>query len=296
VILPDELMAVRMRMLRKCEAGRTATVADQVGPRATILAPNCPPEPSEHPPPPPTLFSLVIAPRNPASWLGGACLAFVTGVVLLLSALSRLSEIVDHIEAATTILIVAPTLVSAYLSVRAANDIAEQLTVTLRRLLGAVGVLTLICAIGLVVQHVPAYGTKGAPPPPPDLRALRWLWTGAAIALLAITAALLFGWRHIDGLNKYAERRAPRQVPDHDLMSVLNPEAAEDGKRVPRVPPPDRWLSTNEGDLVPWGWLHPAQEIDRASPSSVDKYFWTKFCNRPLVGWVQEIFRYDPTR
>lgn len=131
VILPAELMAVRMRMLRKRDGAVVANVADQVGSRATIVAPEVecakaaklmPP-----PPPPPTLFSLTIAQRSTASWHSGAWIAGLTSLVVIATALFWLPTHKDAPTDAVTILIIAPTLVAALLSARAGSELAEEL-------------------------------------------------------------------------------------------------------------------------------------------------------------------------
>jgi hypothetical protein len=92
VILPSELTVVRLRMLRGRDNKRVATVADQVGSRATVIAPQfddgrVPNSPSKslrsavqrQSPPAPTLLSLVLTQRTAGSWWAGAVLALLQG-------------------------------------------------------------------------------------------------------------------------------------------------------------------------------------------------------------------------
>ena len=289
VILPSELTAVRIRVLRARKGKRLATVADQVGSRATIVAPDFPDEDAhdqQHRPPLPTLFSLAITQRSPASWYGGVWIALLTGVAILATALWWLPKDQGQATDAITILIVAPTLVATLLSVRAGSEIAAQLTVTLRRLIAAVGVLAAICAIGLVAQDEPdKIGTHA-----PDLTGLKVLWLTVAALLLGIAAVLSLGARRIRRLNASGRRPAPRALKDPRPGKVINPD------RRPPIPPPDRWLAADEGELVPWGWLNgPPGEQNGTHPPYSDRCYWQATCRTPLVKWVQEIFDYEST-
>jgi hypothetical protein len=257
-----------------------ATVADQVGPRATIVAPDFPEEAAGHwppPPPPTTLFSLVITQRSLSSWYGGVWIALLTGIAILLTALLWLPRMESTRTDAITILVVAPTLVAALLSVRAGSEIAEQLTTRLRRLIGAVGVLAAVCAVGLIAQT-------------PDPNGLEVLWFATAGLLLCIAAALWLGAYRIRCLLAFGRRSAPRVVKDLRTGKVLNPNA----DCALRIPPPDRWLAADEGELVPWGWLEgpPGKPLGRCPPYP-DCCFWQSACHTPLIRWVQEIFHYQ---
>jgi hypothetical protein len=293
VILPPELTIVRMRMLRIRGRRRYATRADQVGSRATIVTPPLPDRSRKARPPVPTLLSMVITERSAASWYGGFWIASLTGAAILASALWRLREIVDHTDAVAAILVVAPTLVSTLLAVRAGSEIAEQLTAGPRRLIGAVGALAALCAVGLVVQGMPVEPSPiaklfGAAPQVPDLTFLWWLWALAGCAMLYVAAALLFGARRIQSFIRWGQRLAPREVPvrDHSVGNVLNP------RRAPRIPPPDRWLAANEGDLVPWGWLYAPPS--KTKQTHADRCFWQDSGPAELVDWVHQIFGYVP--
>ncbi len=322
VVLPNELAAVRMRMLRMTDGNRCATVADQVGSHATIVAPEicdsaktaeqetaCNQQASEAQQAcagraqsgrrqddgawSPTLFSLVIARRSPAMWYGGAWIACLTAIALLLVATLWLPEIVEHIDAGVATLLLAPTLVAAVLSVRAASEIAEQLTTMLRRLIGAVGVLAAACALALVVQPgLPGPNlrqrVRGETPPIHHLCLLQYVWFGAAILLLFVAVALLAGGLRIKRLLAFGRRPAPRYVSNSDLRPgrVLNPKGAE------KIGPPDRWLNADEGDLVPWGWLNGASSF--AITKGSDALFWSghRSTSKQLVEWVREIVHY----
>jgi len=278
VILPSELMAVRMRMLRARENKRRANVADQVGPRATIVAPDVDGEGgSEGRAPAPTLLSLVITQRNPASWYGGAGIALLTGVAILATALLWMPLTDSESTGAITILIVAPTLVATLLSVRAASDIAEQLTKTLRRLIGAVGVLAAVCAVGLVAQGEAHPGRQRIAPSD-----IKWLWIASAVVLLLIAAALLVGACRIRCLIAFGRALRPREVKKPCPGTVLSPEGA------PRIPPPDGWLAAGEGELVPWGWLDTSSCELSTSPSSSNGCFWPAAPDAQLIKWVRD--------
>jgi hypothetical protein len=74
---------------------------------------------------------------------------------------------------------------------------------------------------------------------------------------------------------------------------VLNPPG------YPPIRPPDRWLNADEGDLVPWGWLHGRLTPAAAAPdvTDVDKSFWDDCpsCDRDkLVTWGREAIGYHP--
>jgi len=274
VVLPRELTAVRIRMLRAEGRARRATVADQVGSHASIVAPQFEPAPDGGGHWLPSLFSLVIAQRSPASWYGGCWIAALTGVALLAVAWWRGGQVLEKSDAAVAILVLAPTLVSALLAVQAGSEIAEQLAATPRRLIGLVGVLAAISAIGLAVE--------------PGLCGLQGLWSGTGLALLATALTLWRGGRRIERFLHFGGRVDPRYVPTPEEGEVLNPA---DG---PRIGPPDRWLAAGEGDLVPWGWLH-GEGPDATSASVVDAIFWGSELPhaRGLVGRVQETLGFE---
>ncbi len=289
VILPDELMAVRVRMLRKRDSAIVANVADQVGSRATIVAPeaDCARAAGQRPPPPPppTLFSLSIAQRSTASWISGAWIAALTGAAVMATAWGWLPTSDSASTDAITTLIVAPTLVAALLSVRARSEFAEQLTATLRLLIGAVGVLAAICALGILAHRTgrpPALGSAG----------LKWLWVGCSALMLAIAASLGFGAARIRKFIAVGRRPAPRAVPAKDIEEerALNPRDA------PRISPPDLWLDADEGEVVPWGWLDAWPYEPHGFASFADDRFWGEEPNRELVEWVQDLFCYTPSQ
>lgn len=295
VVLPNELAAVRMRMLRMIEGDRRATVADQVGSHATIVAPEF--EQSGHGRRDghwsPTLFSLVITQCSPASWYGGAWIASFTGVALILVAALWLPEVVRDADAGVASLMLAPTLVSTVLSVRAASEIAGQLATVLRRLIGAVGVIAATCALALIVHPGPPEPTaseqaRGIAPPIEHLWALRSVWIGAGVALIAIAAALLLGARRTKRLLRYGRRSAPRYITDVTPGKVLNPDDPD----APWIGPPDCWLDADEGDLVPWGWLNGVSS--RGSTTGSDAQFWSglRSPRGELVRWVHRIVGY----
>ncbi|HTA37175.1 MAG TPA: hypothetical protein VK761_10700 [Solirubrobacteraceae bacterium] len=287
VILPTELTAVRMRMLRTQHGERRATVADQVGSRATIVAPEFDglAGPKGSSPPLPTLFSLVITQRNSASWSSGAALALLSGIAILAVALWWLPHAVKRADSVITILLVAPALVSALLSVRAASDIAEQLTTALRRLIAAIGVLAVICAITLAMLSGHAHSAS--------LRDLRIVWVSIAAVLVGIAATLFVGGWRIRSLIRTG-RRSSRRVTENPLLGqVLN------RKGIPRIPPPDRWLAADEGELIPWGWLASSQDVMRSRDLPLaDRKFWPEPSSRTLLlKWIQDdVFKWSPVR
>jgi hypothetical protein len=304
IVLPSELAVVRMRMLQVRSRRRCATVADQVGSRATIVAPKSP-----HELPAgdvceksgrqwsPTLFSLAITQRSPTPWYGGAAVALLTGLALIVLALGWMREVAGHLDAAVTVLMLAPTLVSTVLAVRAASDIAAALTTRLRLLIGSVGVLAVACAVGLLVQParpappllnellewLPGVGRSSTP----SLTFLRDLWVGAGCLLLGVAAVLFVGGWRIKRLLAYGRRPSPRYLEVVTTGSVLNPHC------YPRIPPPDRWLNADEGDLIPWGWTNGPHSYDLAS--DCDRYFWNcSACNHiALIKRVRCAIGYD---
>lgn len=287
VILPKELMAVRVRMLRKRDGAVVANVADQVGSRATIVAPEVECAQAVKltpPPPPPTLFSLSIAQRSTASWHSGAWIAGLTGLVVLATALLWLPTHHDAPTDAVTMLIVAPTLVAALLSVRAGSDLAEELTATLRPLIGAVGLLAAGCAVGILAN-------QAGKPHMLSASGLKWVWVGCAILMLLIAVSLLYGARRIQKFIEVGRRASSRAVSPEDIRAgrQLNPKGG------PEISPPDLWLDANEGEIVPWGWLDgKPDELKGGLPPYTDECFWQGAPREDLVGWVQELFCYTP--
>ncbi len=290
VILPSELIAVRMRMLRTSNGCRSATVADQVGARATIVAPPTivvPPTPATASGwSSPTLFSIVITQRSAESWLSGFWIALPSGLATLAGALFWLRNIVHAANTAATVLVVAPALVAAVLSVRAGSEIAEQLTVTPRRLLGLLAALIALCAASLTVIEVP----RSYPSKIPGLSALQAYWCVSAALELAIAVTLMLGAIRIRRLVTYSKRSAPRQLQDVGYGKVVNPDPPDRYPLFPRISPPDLWLQADEGDLVPWGWL--SGPPGESSDSCHDLCFWKDFSRAKLVEWIQEIFQY----
>ena len=186
------------------------------------------------------------------------------------------------------------------LAVRAGSEIAEQLTRRLRRLIAAVAVLAAVCALGLVVQPEPLQATVGTRPPPLDVHVLRHVWQGAGAALLGIAVVLLAGASRIERMFTYGRRSAPRWLTDTRYGKVLNPERKDSegrgkGPAPPRIRPPDCWLNANEGDLVPWGWLHPypGGRYEVSDLTRADRLFWKEEPERlpsgpgKLAYWVR---------
>ena len=272
VILPSELIAVRMRMLRTHHGTRTATRADQVGAQATIVAPA-----SEDDGDPstltgsrssPTLFSLVIAQRSWASWLSGFWIALLTGLATLACAIADVSRLhAGRAAIVATVLVVVPALVSAVLAVRAGSDIADELTLTPRRLLGSLAAIAALCAASLALHPIPVW--------------LCWAWAVAGALELAIAVTLLVGATYIRRLVAASQRPTPRRVAPVCPGKVLNPDGG-----YPRIPPPDLWLQADEGDLVPWGWL--TGSVRDRSTHAHDRAFWRDHCRGPLISWVRE--------
>ena len=301
VVLPNELAAVRMRMLRMIDRERRATIADQAGSRPTIVAPQpreddpCAQAPDDEPDPwSPTLFSLVLAQRSPAAWYGGAWIAALTAVGLLVVAGLWMRQVAEHADAGVAALLLAPTLVAAALSVRAGSEIAEQLTTMLRRLIACVSVLAATCAVAVIVgpgRREPNVFERlqGTTPPIHHLWWVRGVWLAAGVLLLIVAGALVVGARRIKRLLADAWRPAPRYLPDAylGLGQVLN------RRGVPQIGPPDCWLNADEGDLAPWGWLDGPSD---RRPAASDDAFWkdAQSCRARLVGWVQEILGYEP--
>ena len=308
VVLPNELVAVRMRMLRISDGRRYATVADQVGSHATIVAPDASEDglAADDGRWTPTLFSLVLSQGSPSSWCGGAWIALITAVGLLTVAWRWLPEVVEHTEAGVGTLLLAPTLVATALSVRAGSQIAEQLTTMLRRLIAAVAVLAATCAVGLAVQPASPQAAVGRRPPPPDPQVLGYVWKGAGWLLLVVAALLFAGAHRIRRMLEYGRRSAPRRIAEPSPDNVLNPkgrdasrEGREQGPKPPRIRPPDCWLKADEGDLVPWGWLHPYERGSYADRNLtwVDRMFWKKTLQLQtepafLVRWVRRCVGY----
>jgi hypothetical protein len=287
VILPAELTVVRMRMLRMRKGERRATVADQVGSRATIVAPEFDDPASVNgssAPPLPTLFSLVITQRSSASWNSGAVLASLSGIAILAIALWWLPQAVENADSLITILLVAPALVSALLSVRAASDIAEQLTTVLRCLISAIGVLAVASAIALAV--LPDFARANS------LCSLRIAWVSIAVVLGGIALTLYVGGRRTRSLIRTGRRSSPRVLENPLFGEVLN---CED---IPRISPPDRWLASDEGELIPWGWLSASREPGRFEDlPSADRAFWRDGSRTRLIGWIQDdVFEWSPVR
>jgi hypothetical protein len=292
VVLPSELTSVRMRMLRRWKGKRRATVADQVGARPTIVSPQAPAKwHVEEFPPSPTLFSLVLTQSSTESWSGGAFLAGLTGIAILAAAVFALSHVVKHLDAAVTLLLIAPTLVSTVLSVRAGSEIAAELTRTPRRLIATVGVLAAIAAIGLILQRVPAEELPDyVRAPEPDTSALRAVWIAISLLMLCIAAALFVGARQIRSLIAWGRIESSREVSDTEPGLVLNPPTA------PPIPPPDRWLDANEGELIPWGWLHDCHLYPSSEQclTEADRCFWSNGLGRGrVVGWIQKVQGYN---
>lgn len=301
VILPNELTVVRLRMLRIVDGIRCATVGDQAGSHATIVAPELCERSAHRDGWSPTLFSLVIAQRSPSAWYGGAWIALLTAIALFLVACLWLPAAEKHVEPAVAALLLAPTLVAAALSVRAGSEIAEQLTTALRGLIASVSVLAATCAITLVAHRGPLdpsllESLRGTAPANHHLALVTGVWIGVAFVLLLIAVALCCGGRRIRSLLDYGRRPAPRYVQDCDPGHVLNPkqDPRDRSPKPPRIGPPDCWLNADEGDLVPWGWLNGAASFEISEGS--DRHFWLGYhppAPKQLIEWVQNVADYQ---
>jgi hypothetical protein len=173
---------------------------------------------------------------------------------VLVAAFTALTPLVSEAGVAATIVVIAPTLAAGVLSVRAASDIAAQLTQPLRLLLALVALLALATAVGLALQPAPAEGSR-----PPDLHSLKVSWIVIGVLLMVVSAVLLSGWLRLTALLRYRDK-----LPKGPNMAVGSGDALMPCARSghpgvlscsPRIPPPDCWIETGEGDRVPWGWL-----------------------------------------
>jgi hypothetical protein len=152
--------------------------------------------------------------------------------------------------------------------------------------LGLEALATLVCGYDLLTRAL-AHGEHGKGGMPVlDLTGLRVLWVAAAFLLLCIASTLAYGAYRIQRLIALGRRSAPRAVPCMDPDEVFKPDGAL------RVPPPDRWLAANEGEMVPWGWLDRSALWEHcAHPPLVDRWYWQGNCRADLVRWVQGIYR-----
>jgi hypothetical protein len=236
-------------------------------------------------------MSLVVAQqRSSGPWLAAIAAAGATGLAMLAGALPPvLPQLVAQAGAVVTILLLAPTLVSALLSVRASSDIAQELTQTLRVLVAMIGVLTVICAISLVVQRTPA-GWTPASAHGPHFGLLRTIWLVAGGLMIVDALILRSGWSRLGKQLEFRDTATgddPVQEGEALIPSVGSP---------PPIPPPDRWIETGEGDRVPWGWLPvtPADEQPLATPTErgEDSRYWERAYpnssnaeRRQLIDW-----------
>lgn len=323
VTLPSELAVIRMRMIEatlRTNQGEKAERRERVvaarlgsGRDATLFAPQ------RGPGGPPAellsemFMSLVVAQKQgPGAWLAAGMVALGTGLVVVVAALTQMPQLVAQASTAVTILLLAPALVSALLSVRAASDIAQELILSLRTLIALIGVLTVACAIGLMLQpsmsavhhagHLVASG--------PNVTGLRAEWLVCGGLLLLVCASLLLGHYKLDRRLDYRDT-LPRD-PDRVANRGTALTATVPGCKAPRIPPPDRWLETGEGDRVPWGWLwfDPASSynLESGRPPDTrrrqeDQRYWSVAypeasdqARADLIAWRTQLFTRPPPR
>jgi hypothetical protein len=322
VALPADLAVVRLRMVERYLIPASATGAGGVRARERVVAAPLNKSPTATLPVPPRsrsgpsaaaggrlpqlsdmFLSLVVSqPREDAPWLAAIALAAATGIVILIGALRAMTEIVAQAGAAVTVLLLAPTLVSALLSAKAANDIAQELTLTLRVMVASIGVLAIASGVGLIVQPNPTGVVVQQHTLPPDLRALKWTWVAIGVGCFAIAGVLWWGWRRLGRLLGYRDL-GPGQAPG---SIVPEGDALRPGDRsAPSIPPPDRWIETGEGDRIPWGWLWvpadaPADErplLDGAAERCEDRRYWSAVASGydqrarlALLAWRRGLF------
>ena len=281
VTLPPELAVIRMRMVQATlvdgDSGfrrdECVTAAPLSMGRASLLAPTPPPMLAQSTGIPPLagmFMSLVVAQRRRGAWLAGSLIAAVTGIGMVFAALTDLAQLVLQVGAVVTILLLAPTLVAALLSIRAASDIAQELTQPLRVLIALIGVLTVACAISLVLPRTPApvlaTGLLGSESP--GVFGVEVVWLVAGSSLVVIAFVLLYGWVKLGRQLTYSDPLASglsepvttgRALLTGRGLGTAPPRAARIRPlhrwKAPRIPPPDRWIETGEGDRLPWGWL-----------------------------------------
>jgi hypothetical protein len=268
VALPAELAVIRLRMVE------ATLVKGDTGPRrdervsaaplstgqASLLAPTpARDQPTQLAPLVGMFMSLVVAQRRRGAWLAGSATAAVTGTGMVVGALADLSRLVAQAGTVVTILLLAPTFVAAVLSIRAASEISQELTQPLRVLIALIGVLTVACAISLVLSPTasPTLPTRLLGFMSPDVHGVEVVWLVAGALLVAVAVILFYGWVKLGRQLTYSDPLASgREEPVTTGRALL--AGAEDGTpppKAPRIPPPDRWIETGEGDRLPWGWL-----------------------------------------
>jgi hypothetical protein len=305
VILPSELTVVRMRMTRQNSEGRVVTTAYQIGSRAAIVDPRDIAygedrhEPEDRARAIPSLFSLVVAQSSSGSWYGGAVVAFLTAIALFLGALVWRTQISSDNGAqdTVTVLVIAPTLISALISVRAGSDIAEQLIQTLRALIALIAVLAVVAALELIFTK--DHGNT-----------LRLLWIIDGVLLVFIGVVLCTGGRQLGRHRAFARASAagdPAPLREVDVGKALLPPGQPPPPDwplipAPRIPPPDQWIASGEGDRVPWGWLDARSRkavTHKSGTDPEDDRYWesTKGVvsaeeREALLRWVASIFEW----
>jgi hypothetical protein len=230
IAVPPELAVLRLRSLRPAVHGErppAAEVAHQVGLSAHLtLMPDAREAPE--------LMSLLLGHRDRQSWIPGALVALLTAIGLLAAVWAALPRTEAQLEAAITVLLLGPAFTAGLLSARATSEIADELLIGLRWLLGLVAVTTVLAAGALVAT---------------EDRLTQVLVSLCAAALVVCGALLALGARRADRLRVQArERERPADV-ERLSTRLIAPRNRQ------RTPIPQRFIVSGEGERVPWGWL-----------------------------------------
>lgn len=206
---------------------------------------------------------IEVAAADTALWLIGAAVALASAVLMAViaarwsfifaghpSGMTRAGKTLtatnDRVEPIVSLLVIAPSLVAAFLAIRASNEIGAALLHGLQLRLAFVGGLTIACAVLIIV------GKESDP----TNKVLVWIMVGLA-TLTAIS--LLIGWF----------------VARNNLKpELLEPSDRDASHPLLGFPPPSKFVRSAEGARwIPHGW--PATEpTDDASADCRDEPLW----------------------
>ena len=222
---------------------------------------------------------IEVVPADSTLWLTGSIVGFVSA--LLLTAVAyRWSSIfepgspesqADRLSATVSLLVVAPTLVAAFLAVRASNEIGERLLHGLQRRLAFIALLTATGAVVLTLGGENASLAKSAP------------YVLAVLALLT-AISLLLGWWSARS-DQTTERF--ESDDDEDLLRDFSP--------------PSKFVRSAEGARwVPHGWPDTWPDTSKEQTEDAELWSWTDKVEREktkygnMRKWLEPILAEDP--
>jgi len=145
---------------------------------------------------------------------------------------------------------------------------------------------------------------------PLDLSTLKVAWIVIGGLLIVVSAVLLSGWLRLRALLHYRDNlpKGPEMTVGPGDALMPRGQSGLPGLRPfgPRIPPPDCWIETGEGERIPWGslwvapgstfWIDDGQRRDGHGRREDERYWnvtyplGSRSDHQKLVEWRESLF------